>query len=76
MNFTQENSMIRSSMEAINNEDSPNVLPLTEQLLQELYNKLPASARNGKSVEEIKRERISLGYTFIVVGDNPFQRCS
>ena len=76
MNFTQENSMIRSSMEAINNEDSPNVLPLTEQLLQELYNKLPASARNGKSVEEVKRERISLGYTFIVVGDNPFQRCS
>lgn len=76
MTFTDVNNMIVSSMEAIENEDSPNVIPLTEETLESLYNKLPASERNGKTVDEVKRERISLGYTFIVVGDNPFRRCS
>jgi hypothetical protein len=58
------------------NQDSLNIKSLTPEVLTELYNSLPPSERNDRSIADVMKERISLGHTFIAIGENPFRRCS
>lgn len=55
---------------------SVNSKPMNRYTLEELFNSLPANKRNNSTVDDVLRERVSLGHTFIADGDNPFRRCS
>ena len=56
--------------------DEQNSKPLNRVTLEELFNSLPENKRNNSTVDDVLRERVSLGHTFILDGDNPFRRCS
>jgi hypothetical protein len=75
-NTFEDNLDAAPKLNALKPDDYAGTRVLNRATLESMFKSLPESERNGRSVDEVLNERVSLGHTFIVDGDNPFRQCS